>query len=380
MLPLTRARLLTFTLSLVVSACSDPQCPPGEGKVKSACFPLGAPDAEVDEDAEADVEADAEPARDARIDSSRVDAQPAEASDACGGSCTGGTPVCTPGGQCVACSATERGACTESQQCDVLAGACVECLQQTDCKDPKASVCDSTTHKCKACGVSSVNDCDHVAGKNVCAAGECVECTAANHAACLVGGTQYVCDPSTHACELSRKARSKTLCNTCEPATDASCLAHADCISDSECKEGQACVDVPTGGGQRVCLSIETAAACPRPYAALTPAPVLSADGASVNVCTFRLPTTCQAHREYSNKRCGTPKVGTPSEDQDGSGDNNKCGVAGLDDGYCVFSNAVKQYLCTVPCTSVTLDCPAMDSTSCSSLPHASGTRNLCWL
>ena len=72
--------------------------------------------------------------------------------------------------------------------------------------------------------------------------------------------------------------------------------------------------------------------------------------------------------------------AGTPSEDQDGSGDNNKCGVAGLDDGYCVFSNAVKQYLCAVPCTSVTLDCPAMDSTSCSSLPHASGTRNLCWL
>ena len=367
MLPLTRARLLTFTLSLVVSACSDPQCPPGEGKVKSACFPLGAPDAEVDEDAEADAEAaDAEPARDARIDSSRADAQPAEASDACGGSCTGGTPVCTPGGQCVACSATERGACTESQQCDVLAGACVECLQQTDCKDPKASVCDSTTHKCKACGVSSVSDCDHVAGKNVCSAGECVECTAAKLEACAQAEKQYVCNPTSHACDLTREVHSKTLCQ--------------QCVSDQECLAGQACVDVPAGGGERVCLAIETAAACPRPYAALTPAPVATADGASVNVCTFALATTCQAHREYRNKRCGTPKVGTPSEDQDGSGDNNKCGVAGLDDGYCVFSNAVKQYLCAVPCTSVTLDCPAMDSTSCSSLPHASGTRNLCWL
>ena len=151
--------LAVLPILLLATACSDPQCPPDEGKVKTVCFALGGMDAEVDEDAEADaeaeaeadVEADAEPARDARSDSSRVDAQPAEASDACGGSCTGGTPVCTPGGQCVACSATERGACTESQQCDVLAGACVECLQQTDCKDPKASVCDSTTHKCKGC-------------------------------------------------------------------------------------------------------------------------------------------------------------------------------------------------------------------------------------
>ena len=296
---------------LLLAACSDPQCPPDEGKVQDVCFPLGGMDAEVEEDAEAeaeaDVEADAEPARDARIDSSRVDAQPAEASDACGGSCKGGTPVCTPGGQCVGCSATERGACTESQQCDVLAGACVECLQQTDCKDPKASVCDSTTHKCKACGVSSVNDCDHVAGKNVCAAGECVECTAANRAACKTGDNQAaVCDGSQRSC-APYAVGGTGLCGAC--------------VSDAQCEAGQRCVQTlyedqavgwfcqwQRGGGSGAPALCNSSA---RPWLSTRPTASRDAPEGSFEMCVLRA-SACPAFNVFG-KACGRYTSGATS-------------------------------------------------------------------
>ena len=364
------------------TACSDPQCPPDEGKVQDVCFPLGGMDAEVEEDAEAeaeaDVEADAEPARDARIDSSRVDAQPAEASDACGGSCTGGTPVCTPGGQCVACSATERGACTESQQCDVLAGACVECLQQTDCKDPKASVCDSTTHKCKACGVSSVSDCDHVAGKNVCAAGECVECSKDNRAACVVQVN------ATTTRQNSCSALTKS-CTSTELGKTAAC---GECESDAECTAGHACVSMEFVGqviaGKHYCQPLRAGANCDvgRPYISDRNGK-LTIDGATQNICTLAN-STCAAHGDYRNKFCGLDANDQPIAVSDAGapaqpsvkGDNGLCGALGLDDGYCV-ETAPGAHRCTVGCDNDARDCPVGQSV-CLTTTHASGTLPLC--
>ena len=58
--------LAVLLVLLLGTACSDPQCPPGAGKVKDVCFAFNGMDAEVDEDAEADAKADAEPERDAR--------------------------------------------------------------------------------------------------------------------------------------------------------------------------------------------------------------------------------------------------------------------------------------------------------------------------
>jgi hypothetical protein len=183
-----------------------------------------------------------------------------------------------------------------------------------------------------------------------------------------------VCDAGKKACDLDRKVRSKTLCNGCVDSGDLGCQAHDDCVSDDECLEGQACVDVPAGGGLRVCLQVkDPQSACKRPYTAITAAPVSSADGQNVTICTFSTDTTCRAHADYRQKRCGTPKGDNADEDEMGSGDDAKCGVDGRDDGYCVLLQALNQYLCTVPCSNNVLDCPDT-APKCDSTP----TPDLC--
>jgi hypothetical protein len=158
----------------------------------------------------------------------QTDGPTLEESDTCGGRCTGGQPVCNPAGQCVACSATDRGACAAGEQCDVLASACVACLKHTDCTNPAASVCDSTTHQCKPCAETSTSDCDHIAGKNVCSAGECVQCTAHERDACMTeSGSPAVCDYDTHACTRFAVAGTN-VCGGCR--SDAQCLTNQRCV------------------------------------------------------------------------------------------------------------------------------------------------------
>jgi hypothetical protein len=190
-----------------------------------------------------------------------------------------------------------------------------------------------------------------------------VQCSKDQAQACEQSGTQYVCDPQSHACDLTRKAHSKDACNICVDSQDDGCKSHPDCISDDECQVGQACVDVPAGAGTLVCQQVFTdATVCQRPYFGSTNAPVPSADGPDVTVCTFRTATTCQAHADYSNKRCGTPLASDPNQDQPNSADNTKCGAPGIDDGYCVWFPSQHQYLCTVPCNNNVGDCPAFNT------------------
>ncbi len=285
-----------------------------------------------------------------------------------GGATTGGQLACTEHAGCPVsapkcakrvCSACQLqadcSARTATPACDVASGACVACNADGDCASEANAKCDVQQHACVACDDDA--QCAHVAGKNVCLAGACVECTREKATACSVGGATYVCDPTSHACDAGRKARSKRLCNACVDALDTNCKARADCVSDDECQIGQACVDVPAGGGMKVCLQVQATTVCPRPFGGLTA--VSSADGPAVTVCTFSKATTCQAHADYKNKRCGTPKAGAPAEDEAGSGDDSKCGVSGLADGYCVFWDTVLQYRCTVRCGAV-IDCPPL--------------------
>lgn len=279
------------------------------------------------------------------------------------------TPACGPQGTCVPCTSDETRACAPATPaCDPTANQCVQCLSNGQCKDPLRAACNTSMHACERCVRSE--DCAHIPGKNVCHEGACVECTGTNIAACVspVSGAppiQYVCDPVSSTCDRSRPGRSKQACETC--------------ISDLECIGGTVCVGLPAGAGQLVCMPVRAQSACPRPYVGGSSDPVMTADGALAAVCTFAVETTtCEAHRHYRNQRCGTPITEGADQDIPGSGNNDRCGAAGRDDGYCVWSEGFMQHLCTVPCNNNVGDCP-VDAAKCIPAPHA-GTppRNLC--
>jgi hypothetical protein len=92
---------------------------------------------------------------------------------------------------------------------------CVECLANTDCKDPSKPVCGSS-HACVGCG-TQIAPLDGCATKNpalpVCKAdsGACVECT--GNADCRGDAGLGVCNPTTNKC--------------------VECNGNADCTADS---------------------------------------------------------------------------------------------------------------------------------------------------
>jgi hypothetical protein len=313
-------------------------------------------------DAAADSSTDADASTDSGTPDSSNDGGDASLPTACG-VCPGDKPVCIANTkQCVTCTATDKGACGADQVCDAIKGECVQCLSNTDCKEANASVCDTQTRTCKGCSESSAAEqCGHIAGKGVCSASECVQCTSEKLSACLSNGTQFVCNASTKACDMNRKARSRRDCSNCVDNQDAVCTATLDCVSNLECQDGQACVAVAAGNGRKVCqvLYSETAA-CPRPY---IDAPfAVDADGKNVRVCSLRNAGTCKAHADYTRQRCGTENPSKPSEDLPSTGDNTKCGETNVDDGICVYSDGLKQHRCTVPCANENNDCPAAEA------------------
>jgi hypothetical protein len=326
---------------------------------------------EVDRDGDApDTGMDAQlDAGDAEIEASAeagpADAGPEAEASPCGTCPSADRPECLAAtGTCVACLADDAGACA-GKLCSA-SYTCIECRENTDCKNPAASVCNMGNGTCVACSEGNDGQCGHIAGKGVCSAGQCVQCRRDKASACFAEGTQHVCDPTTHSCDFDRKARSKTLCNACVSSSDTACKAKVDCVSDDECQAGQACVDAPAGAGKKVCLQVLSASACPPPYTTLTPTAVSSADGPAVKVCTFSLATTCRAHADYRVKRCGT-KSSNPDHDEPGSGMDSLCGEENLADGYCVYYDSLQQYLCTVPCNASNLDCP--NAVACDTLP-----------
>jgi hypothetical protein len=320
--------------------------------------------------ADADTELDAD---DARIgDGGKRDA----ASNGC--RCNDPSePICIEATKtCVACTA-DAGTCAAGELCDVLHGECVQCLTNTDCKNPNASVCDLASHTCNGCQETSASDCSHIEGKQVCLESKCVQCTKDKLAACEVQQSptttvQNACHALTHTCS-DNEVKKTPPCG--------------ECVSDAQCTLGHVCVAMAFGGqpiaGKWYCQPVREALNCAakRPYIVLAPGhPTI--EGVVADVCTLR-DSTCAAQNDYLKKFCGLDQSDQPIALNDAGapigpsvkGDNTRCGLVGVDDGYC---REVQPGLhrCTVGCAEL-LDCP-MSASGCTGQVHASGTRELC--
>lgn len=258
----------------------------------------------------------------------------------CGGACEGETPRCDAlRGACVAClDASDCAGRPGTPAC--VEGACVACASDADCADPARAACDLTTHTCGPCAEDAA--CAHLEGTPACDAGTCVGCV--DNADCA----------ASEGCEPARRA-----CRAFSPGAAGLC---APCVRDAECQAGQRCVpmaydDPATAAADPVdvgahCLFREeaTGPGAPggdcfafRPY--VRSAAVTSVDGEATSVCTLRV-STCEALADYSSTRCST---------LDSVGDA-ECGAAGVPDGVCRMAGATAN-LCTVYCVS-DLDCP----------------------
>jgi hypothetical protein len=318
----------------------------------------GTPDADAELDAEA-VE---------QGDGGKRDAAP----NACG--CGDAKPICIEATKtCVACTA-DAGICRADQLCDVLQGACVQCLTSADCKDPSASVCDLASHTCTGCKQTS--DCGHIDGKQICLAGTCVQCTKDKLAACVVQQSptktvQNACNALNHTCTDDELGKTPPC---------------GECVSDAQCMAGHVCVAMAFGGqpivGKWYCQPVRDGMNCDskRPYVVLASGKV-TIEGENADFCTL-LVSSCSAHNDF-RKYCGLDQNNHPVAMYDASvpralsvkGDNTLCGLPGLEDGYCVEAQP-GLHLCTVSC-GVGRDCPAV-APACAPQVHATGTADLC--
>jgi hypothetical protein len=299
---------------------------------------------------EPDLDADVD-----RVDGGRRDGGAQDAATGC--DCDLDRPLCIEATKtCVECTA-EGGGCRPNQVCDVLHGDCVECLQNADCKDPNASVCDLATHTCKRCEPSSESDCGHIKDKHVCMAGTCVQCTKDKLDACKVQSSptktvQNACHALTHTC-TENELRKTPPCG--------------ECVSDAQCWSGHACVGANLGNeplaNQWYCLPMrELNCASARPYSAPAPARK-TIDGVTQDICSLRV-ASCGALNNYINTFCGVDLDGMPipldaagvPQAPSANGDSRLCGVPGVDDGYCVEVEP-GLHRCTVACSEI-LDCP----------------------
>jgi hypothetical protein len=282
----------------------------------------------------------------------------------CNGDCRGATPVCDPASNlCVEClersdckaptpaCASDAHACVECVAatdcknstkpfCDTAAAKCVMCTKQADCSDPAASTC--RAGECTACTADA--DCSAIAGKSVCDAGTCVQCTGKKFAACGVdAGTPLVCDSVQRICTTT-KQRSAGLC--------------LPCVTDAQCKPGQVCVldkfgspakdvgyfchwkkgDV-ANGAPADCF------ATGKPYAN-TQINVTSIDGDVSDICGLRS-STCIANSQFSAKDCTVASAASDAA----------CGFAPPKDAKCAQVPASSSYRCTMTCLSDE-DCP----------------------
>lgn len=222
---------------------------------------------------------------------------------------------CAVAGDDATCDGVPNGGCE-----------CVTGLGNAGCAArPNASVC-VAPGVCAPCSLPA--DCALVAGRNVCAAGVCVECTAADARACA----------ADEVCE-------NQVC-VARPVTPVTALCGA-CTSDVTCGPNARCVAQLLGGGS-ACFPLSVAGACASPPYN-TPTAATSVDGAAASVCMPRA-TTCQALADFDRKLCNAIA---------GIGDHAACGEVAVDDGLCVLTPAAgASGRCSVPCTPTGNDCP----------------------
>jgi hypothetical protein len=176
------------------------------------------------------------------------------------------------------------------------------------------------------------------------AAGECVQCTGKDYTSCGMDmGTPLVCDTLKRTC-ATNKEHAADLCKTC--------------VSDANCKLGEACVlekyDGVDVGYFCFWKQGDTANGAPsdcftegKPYSDVQ-ANATSVDGATVDICSLRS-SSCVAVSQFSSKNC------KPAA----SPDNNLCGAAAPKDAKCDQVGSTANYRCTMTCLSDE-DCPGV--------------------
>jgi hypothetical protein len=225
----------------------------------------------------------------------------------CGGDCTGETPVCDEDAEtcvecltgehcdgetpacdvstktCVECTAEDTAACVgEAPICDTEEQTCVGCLENTTCTEATASRCAQGTQTCVACSESA--ECTHIAGKGVCDAGTCVECTATDETAC----GENSCNPATNECTETPRGS----VGTCLP-----CLADSECLGSDQEPPSLRCVPMHfqsvsrTGG---FCLRRD-AGVCEPPFVVRITAVSLSGAAEEPYCGIDMLSTSCEA-------------------------------------------------------------------------------------
>jgi len=251
------------------------------------------------------------------------------------------TPACdTISNECVECVAATDCAERSKPFCDRATDKCVACLKQADCTDPAASACKAGA--CTAC--SKDEDCSNIAGKGVCDAGACVQCTGKKFAACgQDAGSNLVCDSLARTCTTNKQSSA----GLCQP-----------CVSDAQCGAGQMCVLDQFGAPAKAVGYFchwkkgDTANGAPtscvasgRPYVG-TQVNAKSIDGAVSDVCTLSV-STCIARNQFRSKDCGVASA--PSD--------SACGVSPPNDAKCAAFDATN-LRCTMTCLSDD-DCPS---------------------
>jgi hypothetical protein len=228
----------------------------------------------------------------------------------CDGACQGATPVCKAStNECVECTEEQTDACTGlTPLCDTETNSCVECLMQSNCAEPTASRCDGGA--CLPCSDNA--HCTNISGRGVCSSGVCVQCTAADEAACGANS----CNPMTKQCTSTPRGT----VGTCRP-----CVADSECTGGNQADPDARCVQMEFMGSLRpggFCLR-RAAKTCARPYMIAISAPSLSGALAE-NYCGI----------DQENVRCEAVLDLINSRSCPGGADIS-CGCARDQDGFC---------------------------------------------
>lgn len=145
--------------------------------------------------------------------------------------------------ECVGCVDSDD--CSgDTGTCDMGSNECVGCLMDSDCTEPAMAKCDTGTNSCVECDSST--QCEGT-GENECVAGACVECTE-DSAEDDCG--DFSCNPATNECTTTNRD-SIEQCQAC--VSDSECVADHYCVAMTfmGADQGAYCLkDVPSGCDQ----------------------------------------------------------------------------------------------------------------------------------
>jgi hypothetical protein len=187
----------------------------------------------------------------------------------CGGACSGNKPVCVSGA-CEECG--DDGDCKDpgKTRCDPTTHACVQCLGKSDCSGttPQCETSVAGMHTCVECLQST--DCKDTT-KPVCADNACVACSdnsdckdptqpeCKDHACGACTGDDACKDRNaTPHCDTASSSASKGQCVQCLANADCTDLASPQCVTRAcqPCTSDAACTDRM---GTRVCDTADNA-------------------------------------------------------------------------------------------------------------------------